>query len=213
MELLDYNLVRAGYVLRKASDGEAALALIAERAPDLVLLDWMLPGVSGIEICRRLRRAEATARLPIVMLTARAEEADRLRGLDTGADDYLVKPFSVEELLARLRAVLRRARPALGADMLTGGDIEIDLVAHRATRRGRALELRPIEFRLLRHFLEHPGRVFSRDQLLDAVWRDQGDIEPKAVDVQIRRLRQALVRPGESDPIRTVRGAGYAFEA
>lgn len=210
--LLRYNLERAGFEVAEALDGEEALTAIAERIPDLVLLDWMLPGVSGIEICRQLRRGAATRNLPIIMLTARSEEADRVRGLECGADDYVAKPFSPVELIARINAVLRRIRPALAEEILSVGDVQMDLARHRVVRRDREVHLGPTEFRLLRHFLEHPARVFSRAQLLDAVWGSDIFVDPRTVDVSIRRLRKALNEAGESDLIRTVRAAGYAFE-
>jgi two-component system phosphate regulon response regulator PhoB len=210
--LLSYNLEKAGFAVDVAATGEDALAALAENPPDLALLDWMLPHVSGIELCRRIRRDPATKALPVIMLTARGEEADRIRGLDTGADDYVTKPFSPDELIARIRALLRRARPALSADELVCGDIVMDLVAHRVRRAGREIALGPTEFRLLRHFIGHPGRVFSRDALLDAVWGRDIDVGDRTVDVHIGRLRKALRQAGD-DPIRTVRGAGYALEA
>ena len=184
--------------------------MIEERQPDLVILDWMLPKVSGIEICRRLRQRGATRNLPIVMLTARGEETDRIRGLDTGADDYVVKPFSMTELCARLRAVLRRIRPGLAEDRVRAGDIIIDRVAHKVKRAGEEIHLGPTEFRLLDYFMQHPGRVFSREQLLNAVWGSDVYVETRTVDVHIGRLRRAL--GSESDPIRTVRSAGYALD-
>jgi two-component system phosphate regulon response regulator PhoB len=198
--------------VRIAADGEQALQALAEDPPDLVLLDWMLPQLSGIEICRQIRRGTATRDLPVIMLTARGEEADRIRGLDTGADDYVTKPFSPAELIARVRALLRRARPALEADRLTVGDLVMDLAAHRAHVGGAEVELGPTEFRLLRHFMEHPGRVYSRDQILDAVWGRDINVEDRTVDVHIGRLRKALRAAAGKDPIRTVRGAGYSLE-
>lgn len=212
VELLQYNFERAGYRVSVAHDGEQALAIIAEERPDLVLLDWMLPLTSGIEVCRQLRRQPQTANLPIIMLTARGEEGDRIRGLDAGADDYIAKPFSPTELLARIRAVLRRIRPALADEALSYADLHMDLVGHRVTRNGRPLHLGPTEFRLLRHFMEHPGRVFSREQLLDAVWGRDVYVEGRTVDVHIRRLRVALNTEEGVDLIRTVRGAGYALD-
>ena len=210
--LLGYNLEKAGFEVRAALDGEEALTLLAERLPDLVVLDWMLPKVSGLEICRQIRRGKATARLPIVMLTARGEEDDRLRGLETGADDYMTKPFSPRELVARIRAVLRRTRPATSTDTLVFADLRMDLAAHRVTRNDRAIHLGPTEFRLLRHFLESPGRVFSREQLLNSVWGPDAYVEPRTVDVHIRRLRLALNGGGNADLVRTVRAAGYALD-
>jgi two-component system phosphate regulon response regulator PhoB len=184
---------------------------VAEDPPDLVLLDWMLPALSGIEVCRQIRRRPGGGRLPVIMLTARSEDADAVRALDTGADDYITKPFNIDALLARIRALLRRASPA-EAGTLEFGDIAMDLSAHRARRAGRQVQLGPTEFRLLEHFLRHPRRVFSREALLDAVWGRDIHVEPRTVDVHIRRLRQALVTPGEADPIRTVRSAGYALD-
>lgn len=210
--LLSYNLEKAGFAVAVAATGEDALLGLAEDPPDLVLLDWMLPHVSGIEVCRRIRRAPETRDLPVIMLTARGEEADRIRGLDVGADDYVSKPFSPGELIARIRALLRRARPALTAEELRAGDIVIDLAAHRVRVADREVELGPTEFRLLRHFLEHPGRVFSREAILDAVWGHDIHVEERTVDVHVGRLRKALRAAGR-DPIRTVRGAGYALEA
>ncbi|MEO6340977.1 MAG: phosphate regulon transcriptional regulator PhoB [Caulobacteraceae bacterium] len=210
--LLQYNLDKEGYRVTIATDGEEALMLTAERAPDLVLLDWMLPKVSGVEVCRRLRARPETRNLPIVMLTARGEESDRVRGLETGADDYVVKPFSMTELSARIRAVLRRIRPALADDRLTHGDIVVDRVAHRVRRADREVHLGPTEFRLLDYLMQHPRRVFSREQLLDAVWGSDVYVEARTVDVHVGRLRKALNRDGEADPIRTVRSAGYALD-
>jgi len=209
-ELVRFHFDRAGYDVTRTGDGEEALILAEEVRPDLVILDWMIEGISGIEVCRRLRRRPATANLPIIMLTARGEEDDRVRGLETGADDYLTKPFSPKELVARAGAVLRRVRPALAAETLDYGGIEMDLAAHRVRRAGKPVQLGPTEYRLLRHFLENPGRVFSRQQLLETVWPHSEDIELRTVDVHIRRLRQAL---GEPDIIRTVRSAGYALDA
>jgi two-component system, OmpR family, phosphate regulon response regulator PhoB len=211
-QLLAYNLERAGFAVEQAFDSDEALTLIAERTPDLVLLDWMLPWTSGLELCRQLRRKPATANLPIIMLTARTEEADRLQGLDTGADDYVTKPFSIEELLARIRAVLRRVRPAFAAETLAFADLTMDLVAHRVARGPREVHLSPTEFRLLRQLLESPGRVFSRDQLLDQVWGQNQEVELRTVDATIRRLRRALNAGGEPDLLRTVRAMGYALD-
>jgi two-component system, OmpR family, phosphate regulon response regulator PhoB len=211
-QLLVYNLERAGFSVGQAYDGDEAQTMIAERTPDLVVLDWMLPFVSGLELCRQLRRRQATAHLPIIMLTARAEEPDRLRGLDTGADDYVTKPFSVDELVARIRAVLRRVRPAFAEEVLTFKDLSMDLVGHRVWRGPREVHLSPTEFRLLRQLLESPGRVFSRDQLLDLVWGRDQEVELRTVDVTIRRLRRALNAGGEEDLLRTVRAAGYAID-
>jgi two-component system, OmpR family, phosphate regulon response regulator PhoB len=208
-ELLEWNFKNEGYDVARTADGDEALLLAAEQAPDIVVLDWMIEGTSGIEVCRRLRRTKATANVPVIMLTARGTEDDRIRGLETGADDYLTKPFSPRELMARVAAILRRVRPALAGEMLSVGDILLDSVQHKA-RRGRAtLNLGPTEFRLLKHFMEHPARVFSRERLLDAVWGMDSDIELRTVDVHIRRLRKAI---GDPDPIRTVRSAGYALD-
>ncbi len=209
-ELVAFHFDRAGYEVTRTGDGEEALILAEEISPDLVLLDWMIEGVSGIEVCRRLRRRDMTANIPIIMLTARGEEEDRIRGLDTGADDYLTKPFSPKELLARASAVLRRSRPALESDSLTYAGIDMDLSAHRVRRDGKSVKLGPTEYRLLRHFLERPGRVLSRQQLLEAVWPHSEEIELRTVDVHIRRLRLAL---GEPDLFRTVRSAGYSLDA
>lgn len=210
--LLRYNLEREGYRVAIARDGEEAMLLADEQRFDLVLLDWMLPQLSGIEVCRRLRKRQDTRNVPIVMLTARSEEMDRIRGLDIGADDYVVKPFSMTELLARLRAVMRRVRPALADEVLAIGDIEVDRAAHRVRRAGREVHLGPTEFRLLNHLMQHPGRVFSREQLLDAVWGSDVYVEARTVDVHIGRLRKALAVEGKRDPIRTVRSAGYALD-
>jgi two-component system phosphate regulon response regulator PhoB len=199
--------------VRQTADGEEALILADEQVSDIVILDWMIERVSGLEVCRRLRRRAATANVPIIMLTARGEESDRIRGLDTGADDYVTKPFSPAELIARVGAVLRRVRPALAGERLSYGDLEMDVVAHKVRRGGAAVLLGPTEFRLLRHFLEHPGRVFSRERLLDSVWPHGSDIEIRTVDVHVRRLRQALNSGGRTDLIRTVRSAGYALDS
>jgi two-component system phosphate regulon response regulator PhoB len=196
-----------------AGDGEEALLMVDERLPDLIVLDWMLPKVSGIEVCRRLRQRNETRNIPIVMLTARGEETDRVRGLDTGADDYVVKPFSMTELGARIRAVLRRIRPGLAEDRVRRGDILIDRVAHRVRRGGTEIHLGPTEFRLLDYLMQHPGRVFSREQLLDAVWGSDVYVEARTVDVHIGRLRKALGASEASDPIRTVRSAGYSLDS
>jgi two-component system phosphate regulon response regulator PhoB len=210
--LLQYNLDKEGYRVSLASDGEEALMVIDETHPDLVILDWMLPGVSGIEMCRRLRQRPSTRNLPIVMLTARGEETDRVRGLDTGADDYVVKPASMSELAARVRAVLRRLRPGLAEDCVSHGDITMDRIAHRVRRGEVEVRLGPTEFRLLDHFMQHPGRVFSREQLLDAVWGSDVYVETRTVDVHIGRLRRALGGGRHKDPIRTVRSAGYSLD-
>ena len=210
--LLQYNLEKDGYHVTLATDGEEALLQVDERLPDIVVLDWMLPKVSGIEVCRRLRARPETRNLPILMLTARGEESDRVRGLDTGADDYMVKPFAMSELSARIRAVLRRIRPGLAEDRIVRGDLMIDRVAHRVKRAEREIHLGPTEFRLLDYLMQHPGRVFSREQLLDAVWGSDVYVEVRTVDVHVGRLRKAINRDDESDPIRTVRSAGYALE-
>ena len=212
VELLKYNLTAAGFETGVAMDGDEAELAIAERTPDAVLLDWMLPGVSGIELCRRMRRRPETRQTPIIMLTAKGEETDRLRGLDEGADDYVTKPFSPAEVVARVRAVLRRSRPATAADRLEFADIVMDLSAHRVERMGERIHLGPTEYRLLQHFMERPGRVFSREQLLDAVWGQGVYVETRTVDVHIRRLRKALNAGGGADPIRTVRSAGYSLD-
>ncbi len=211
-ELVQWHFERAGYAVRQTPNGDEALLLAAERAPDVILLDWMIEGPSGIELCRRLRRDHATQNVPIIMITARGEEADRVRGLETGADDYVTKPFSPRELVARVSAVLRRVRPALAGETLAYADIEMDTVAHKVRRGGRAIALGPTEFRLLRHFLEHPGWVFSRERLLDSVWGQDSDIELRTVDVHIRRLRKAINEGDAPDLIRTVRSAGYALD-
>ena len=212
VELLSYNLEKNGFRTSIARDGEEAILAIAETKPDLVLLDWMLPYVSGIEICRRPRRDPETRELPIILLTARGEEGDRIRGLDSGADDYIVKPFSPSELIARVKAVIRRARPIFDKDALSYADIVMDLASHRVSRGDQSIKLGPTEFRLLRFLLERPGRVFEREQLLDHVWGQDADIEPRTVDVHIRRLRMAINLPGSPNVIRTVRSAGYALE-
>jgi two-component system, OmpR family, phosphate regulon response regulator PhoB len=211
-DLLKYNLEKEGYRVSVANDGEEALVVADESAPDLVVLDWMLPKAPGIEVCRRLRARQDTRNTPIVMLTARTEESDRIRGLDVGADDYLTKPFSMNELLARLRAVMRRIRPGLADDKVTTGDIVMDRVSHRVKRGARDVHLGPTEFRILDHLMQHPGRVFSREQLLDAVWGSDVYVEARTVDVHIGRLRKALMVGDETDPIRTVRSAGYALD-
>lgn len=212
VQLLEYNLRAEGYETIIARDGEEAIELALTAEPDAILLDWMLPLKSGLEVCRQLRRRSETGDIPIIMLTARSEESDKLRGLDMGADDYLTKPFSPSELLARLRAVLRRSQPAQLKDTLSVGNISIVQSDHRVMRDGVELSLAPTEYRLLRHFLQFPGRVFSREQLLDAVWGRDKDIEPRTVDVHIRRLRKAIDLPGQPNLIRTVREVGYALE-
>jgi two-component system, OmpR family, phosphate regulon response regulator PhoB len=211
IELLRYNLEAAGYSVRIATTGSSAVDALAEERFDLVLLDWMLPEVTGIELCRRIRQRPETRSLPVIMLTARGEEADRIRGLSTGADDYVVKPFSVNEVLARVKSLLRRAAPDLVADLVTFQDVELDRAAHRVKRGARDLRLGPTEFKLLLYMMENRGRVLTRQQLIDRVWGRDGDIDERTVDVHIGRLRKALVKDDESDPIRTVRGGGYVF--
>ncbi|MGB3723408.1 MAG: phosphate regulon transcriptional regulator PhoB [Pacificimonas sp.] len=212
VELLRYNFEKEGFDTVQTEDGEEALVLADEEKPDIIILDWMIANLSGIEVCRRLRRKPETANLPVIMLTARTDEADRIRGLDTGADDYITKPFSPRELIARVNAVLRRLRPAIAGSTLEYADIEMDLGAHKVVRGGTPIALGPTEFRLLRHFLEHPGRVFSREQLLDSVWGRDVYVEQRTVDVHIRRLRKAINEGGRPDLIRTVRSAGYALD-
>ncbi len=212
-ELLEFRFRKEGYNVRVTPDGDEALVMAREESPDLVILDWMIEGTSGIEVCRRLRRDKATSHVPIIMLTAREAEDDRIRGLETGADDYLTKPFSPRELLARVAAVMRRIRPALAGENIQVGDIILDPVAHKVERQGIVLRLGPTEYRLLKFFMESPGRVFSRGQLLDGVWGPESDIELRTVDVHIRRLRKALEIAGSNDPVRTVRSAGYALDA
>jgi two-component system, OmpR family, phosphate regulon response regulator PhoB len=212
VELLRYNLEKEGYRVTVAVDGEEGLSAIEDSKPDLVILDWMLPLVSGLELCRQVRRKRATRTLPIIMLTARSEETDRIRGLEIGADDYITKPFSPSELMARVRAVLRRAQPSAAADVLSYGGLVMDLAAHRVLRNGKHVHLGPTEFRLLKFLMERPGRVYSREQLLDAVWGQDIYVEPRTVDVHIRRLRKAINGPTDADLIRTVRSAGYALD-
>jgi two-component system, OmpR family, phosphate regulon response regulator PhoB len=211
VELLRYNLEAAGYDVQIAMTGDAAEAALADQRFDLVLLDWMLPEIAGIELCRRIRQRPKTRSLPVIMLTARGEEADRIRGLSTGADDYVVKPFSIDEVLARVKALLRRASPDLVADLLTFADVELDRAAHRVKRGDRDLRLGPTEFKLILYMMENRGRVLARQQLIDGVWGRDGDIDERTVDVHVGRLRKALVRDDETDPIRTVRGGGYVF--
>jgi len=210
--LLAYNLEAEGYVAECVERGDEAELRLAENSYDLVVLDWMLPGVSGLEICRRLRAREPTRTMPVIMLTARGEEGERVRGLSVGADDYVVKPFSVPELMARVRALLRRSRPERIAQKLTAGDIDVDRETRRVRRGSRDVHLGPTEFRLLEYLLERPGRVFSRSQLLDGVWGHSIEIDERTVDVHVGRLRKALSRGRERDPIRTVRGSGYSFD-
>jgi two-component system phosphate regulon response regulator PhoB len=211
VEILTYNLKSEGFDVAVAMAGDDAEVAASEEKPDLILLDWMLPGVSGIELCRRFRAAPATRAVPILMLTARADEADRIRGLSTGADDYVVKPFSVPELVARVKALIRRAHPERIADAIEVGEIRLDRTAHRVTRGGREVRLGPTEYRLLEYFMERSGRVLSREQLLDGVWGRDTSIDERTVDVHIGRLRKALIRGREADPVRTVRSAGYVF--
>ena len=210
--LLRYNLEAAGYEVETVARGDEADLRFKERTPDLVILDWMLPGLSGIEICRRLRARPDTKALPIIMLTARGEESERVRGLSTGADDYIVKPFSLPELMARVSALLRRAAPERVADVLSFGEVELDREKKRVTRAGRPVELGPTEYRLLEFLMERPGRVFTRQQMLDGVWGSDIYIDERTVDVHVGRLRKALNRGHDTDPIRTVRGAGYALD-
>jgi two-component system, OmpR family, phosphate regulon response regulator PhoB len=210
VELIDFHLAKSGYETRQTASGDEALLLARESAPDLILLDWMIEGTSGIEVCRQLRGSKPTKEIPIIMMTARGEEADRIRGLDTGADDYITKPFSPKEMLARVGAVLRRVRPVLAAETLTFEDLEMDVATYRVRRGGIPVHLTPSAFRLLRHFMESPRRVFTREGLLETVWDSESDL--RTVDVQIRRLRQALNVGGKPDLIRTVRLGGYALE-
>lgn len=210
--LLRYNLEAEGYEVDSVARGDEAEIRLREQVPDIVLLDWMLPGLSGIELCRRIRVRPETERLPVIMLTARGEEGDRIRGLSTGADDYIVKPFSVPELLARVRALLRRTKPTHIATLLIAGDMELDRETHRVRRNGKELHLGPTEFRLLEFLMQSPGRVFSREHLLNAVWGHDVYIDERTVDVHVGRLRKAIKLPGRPEPIRTVRGAGYSFD-
>ena len=210
-EVLGYNLEAEGFRVARAENGEEALMLLNEENPDIVVLDWMLPNVSGIEVCRQIKSRPETRNVPVIMLSARSEEVDRVRGLETGADDYVVKPYSVVELMARVRAQLRRARPSSVGLQLQYQDIVLDSETHRVTRAGRELKLGPTEFRLLSTFMEKPGRVWSREQLLDRVWGRDIYVDTRTVDVHIGRLRKALSLHGGSDPLRTVRGAGYAL--
>jgi two-component system phosphate regulon response regulator PhoB len=210
--LLSYNFESEGYRVRATAQGEDVAHLVGEERPDLIVLDWMLPGISGIEVCRLLRARPETRDIPVIMLTARGEENERVRGLATGADDYIVKPFSVPELLARVRTILRRANPDAVAEVLNAGDIALDRRARRVTRAKRDINLSPTEFRLLEHLMQNPGRVYSRSQLLDAVWGRDIYVDERTVDVHVGRLRKSLQRGRESDPIRTVRSMGYAFD-
>jgi two-component system phosphate regulon response regulator PhoB len=210
--LLSYNLQSEGYTVVHTPSGTDAVMMMQEERPDIVILDWMLPGLAGIEICRQIRARPDTKGLPVIMLTARGEEGDRIRGLQTGADDYVVKPFSVSELVARVKALLRRASPERIADILEGNGIKLDRVAHRVTRFGREVNVGPTEYRLLEQFMENIGRVLSRSQLLDGTWGRDSEVDERTVDVHVGRLRKAIVRGSETDPIRTVRGAGYVFD-
>ena len=211
-EMMRYNLEAEGFRIVSAESGDEAVERIRDGVPDLILLDWMLPGLSGIELCRRWRSREETARTPIIMVTARGEEEERVRGLATGADDYIVKPFSMPELVARIQALLRRSSPQLVSNVLKAGDLELDRQSHRVRRAGRDLHLGPTEYRLLEYLMRHPGRVYSREQLLDGVWGNDVYVDERTVDVHVGRLRKAINRGREQDPIRTVRGAGYAFD-
>ncbi|MBR0655564.1 phosphate regulon transcriptional regulator PhoB [Plastoroseomonas arctica] len=213
LTLMRYNLEKQGFAVEEATDGQEALLRVSEARPDLILLDWMLPAMSGLEVCRQLRRRPNTRDLPIIMVTARTEDQDTVRALDTGADDYIAKPFAMESLLARIRALLRRSGGVPEKGTLRYNDLAMDQDAHRVTRNSRALHLGPTEYRLLEFFLQHPGRVFTREQVLDAVWGRDIHVEPRTVDVHIRRLRKAINAPGEADLIRTVRAAGYALDA
>ncbi|MEL6287885.1 MAG: phosphate regulon transcriptional regulator PhoB [Pseudomonadota bacterium] len=211
-EPLEFNLADAGFRVVTAEDGDEAVMVAEEEMPDLILLDWMLPNTSGIEACRQLKSRGDTKAIPILMLTARGEESDLVRGLETGADDYIVKPYRVKELVARARALIRRSRPAVGGETMTYGDLAVDPERHRVTRDSVPLHLGPTEYRLLSTFMERPGRVWTRDQLLDRVWGREADVDTRTVDVHIGRLRKSLTRPGQADPIRTVRGVGYSLD-
>lgn len=210
--MLRYNLEAEGFIVQSALSGDEAATLLRETTPDLILLDWMLPGLSGIELCRRWRAREETAGIPIIMLTARGEEDERIRGLATGADDYIVKPFSIPELLARVHALLRRVNPQLVTSVMKAGDLELDRSSHRVRRSGREVHLGPTEYRLLEYLMRNPGRVYSREQLLNGVWGTDVFVDERTVDVHVGRLRKALNRGRNPDPIRTVRGAGYSFD-
>jgi two-component system phosphate regulon response regulator PhoB len=210
--LLRYNLEAAGYEVECVARGDDAEVRLLEQTPDLAIIDWMLPGLSGIELCRRIRARDETKRLPVIMLTARGEESDRIRGLSTGADDYIVKPFSLPEFLARVQALLRRSNPALLSNILSAGDIELDRESRRVRRSGEELHLGPTEFRLLEFLMQSPGRVFTREQLLDNVWGRNVYVDERTVDVHVGRLRKAINTATSFDPIRTVRGAGYSFD-
>ncbi len=210
-EVLAYNLEAEGFAVTRAENGEEAMVLVAENPPDLVILDWMMPLMSGLEVCRQLKTRAATRAIPVIMLSARSEEVDTVRGLDTGADDYVIKPYALRELMARVRTQLRRSKPASVGQVLTYGDIQLDPEQHRVQRDGQSLKLGPTEYRLLATLLEQPARVFSRDQLLDHVWGRDIYVDARTVDVHVARLRKALMQHGGNDPIRTVRGTGYAL--
>ena len=210
--MLRYNLEKGGFRVEEAADGQEALHRIAEATPDLVLLDWMLPVMSGIEVCRQIRRRADTRDLPVIMVTARSEDGDTVRGLNTGADDYITKPFSMDSLVARMRALLRRAGTAPGRGRLEFHDIAMDLTTHRVQRNGRAVHLGPTEYRMLEFLMQHPRRVFSRDELLNAIWAPDIHVEPRTIDVHVRRLRKAINAPGDLDVVRTVRAAGYSLD-
>ena len=212
-ELIGFHFERAGFTITRTGDGEEALILAEESRPDIIILDWMIEGTSGIEVCRRVRRNPKTSEVAIMMLTARGEESDKLRGLETGADDFITKPFSPKELVARAQALLRRTRPSLLAEKLSYGGIELDVAAHRVRRDGQTIALSPTEYRLLKHFLENPEKVYSRQQLLDVAWPHNEDIELRTVDVHIRRLRVALGAERGADLIRTVRSEGYSLDS
>ncbi len=212
LELLSYNLKKEHFRVLEATDGEEGLLVADEAQPDLIILDWMLPKLSGIEVCRQLKRQSRTKQIPVIMLTARGEEADRVRGLDTGADDYMVKPYSVRELVSRTKATLRRTRPGSVGETISYGDITLDADQHKVHRDGEVLRLGPTEYRLLCTLLERPGRVWSREMLLDRVWGRDADVDYRTVDVHIGRLRKSLYRSGQPDPIRTVRGTGYSLD-
>jgi len=213
MELISYNLKAQGFQISRADNGEDGLELIQDVLPDLIILDWMLPGVSGIEVCRRIKKQKSTRKVPVIMLTARGEETDRVRGLDTGADDYVVKPYSINEMIARVRALLRRTRPGSIGETLSFGDLELNSEQHKVTRNGQLVKLGPTEFRLLVTFMESPKRVWSRHSLLDRVWGMDSDVDDRTVDVHIGRLRKSLKQTGKQDPIRTVRGTGYSLDS
>ena len=213
MELICYNLESEGFRVKRAECGDQGLLMAEEESPDMVILDWMLPNVSGIEVCRRLKKKKSTRKIPIIMLTARGEESDRIRGLDTGADDFVVKPYSIKELIARIRALLRRTRPSTVGEVIVYDDLVLDSEQHKVTRNGKKVKLGPIEFRLLASFMEKPKRVWSRDRLLNQVWGIDAEVDYRTVDVHIGRLRKALKQDDQPDPIRTVRGTGYSLDS